>query len=85
MAVKRPFAKPIEKSINIEELIGKGALVKEDSLAQSQEEKKWTHINLRIPKDMLKHIDSLLEERVGITRTGWILEALQEKMKRLDQ
>lgn len=83
MAVKRPFKKPIEKSVNIEELIGKGALVKEDKLSQSAEEKKWTHINLRVPTNMLEDIDTLLEDRVGITRTGWILEAIQEKLKGL--
>jgi metal-responsive CopG/Arc/MetJ family transcriptional regulator len=37
----------------------------------------WTNINLRIPNDLLNDIDERVKERVGIKRTGWILEAIQ--------
>ncbi len=39
--------------------------------------KSHTNINLRIPTDLLEDIDARIRERVGIKRTGWILEALQ--------
>jgi len=31
---------------------------------------------------MLEEIDKALQETVGISRTGWILQAIQEKLKR---
>ncbi len=41
---------------------------------------KWTHINLRIPVHLLKKIDKKLSKRVGIKRTGWILETINDKL-----
>ena len=74
--------KPLEKSIRedeIDALIDKGAHVKNDE-ANSRDE--WTNINLRIPKRMLGKINITLSSRIGMTRTSWILEAIQEKLER---
>jgi hypothetical protein len=71
MGVKKPF--------DIDRLITKGALVKEDCATQKKE---WTHLCLRISTDMIDEINRALDTRVGITRTGWILEAIHEKLKK---
>ncbi len=69
--------KPLEK-VNVEELIDAGAKVKEDEKKQSKE---WTMLNLRISSSMLNEVNAAVSQRVGITRTGWILEAIHEKLK----
>lgn len=78
MSVRKRPEKPTN-DIDVEALISKGAHVKEDQIA---EEKKWTCINIRISLDMLGQVDETLKARVGIKRTGWILEAIHEKIKR---
>ncbi len=61
----------VKKSpIDIDALISKGAPVKADK-------EENTYINLRIPTDMLKEIDYKVKGRRGLSRTGWILEAIQ--------
>lgn len=72
MAVRKPLEK-----VNVEELIDSGAKVKEDL-----KRKKWPIINLRISEEMLRDVDQSVSQRVGITRTGWILEAIHEKLKK---
>lgn len=67
-----------DDSVDIDALIEKGAKVKEDL----SESKKWTFIRLRIESEMLKNVDEAVSRRVGITRTGWILEAIHEKLQR---
>lgn len=69
--------KPLEKT-DVDALIDKGAKVKEDFKRQVKE---WAMINLRISSEMLKGVDDAVAQRVGITRTGWILEAIYEKLK----
>ena len=79
--VRMPFEKKnLSPHIDIAKLIDKGAPVKEDVIEDSQ---KWVNINLRIPKEMLNEIDSAVEECIGITRTGWILQTLQKELKRI--
>lgn len=41
---------------------------------------KSLFIRLRIPSKMLKRVNEELTKRVGISRTGWILEAIDEKI-----
>ena len=79
MSVRKRLEKHKEDKVDVDALIDKGAKVKEDKIAES---KKWAFINIRIPVDMLDCVDDFVEGRVGITRTGWILEAIQEKLKR---
>lgn len=76
---RRPENPKVEKEIDVDALIEKGAKVKEDHIAEG---KKWVNFHLRIKAEMIVDIDDAVEKRVGITRTGWVLEAIQEKLKR---
>lgn len=69
--------KPLEK-MDIEALISNGAKVKEDL---NPESKKWSAVNLRISSEMLKEVDLAVSKRIGISRTGWILEAIHQKLQ----
>jgi hypothetical protein len=66
--------------IDIEKLIDKGAPVKEENKVEKESE--WTNINIRIPRAMLNEIDEAVKARIGLTRTGWVLESFFEKLKR---
>lgn len=49
----------------------------------SDHQSEWTNINLRIKTDMINKIDGIVKnERIGMNRTSWILEAIQEKFKK---
>lgn len=65
----------------IEQVIEKGGHVKADQKRINE----WTNFTLRIKLDMLQDIDEALEETVGISKTGWILQAIQEKLKRKNE
>lgn len=67
--------------VDIEKLIDKGAPVKEETKVEESKD-LWTNINIRISRVMLKEIDDAVKARVGITRTGWLLESFDEKLKR---
>lgn len=60
------------------EIIDKGARVKADNA------KGWSNFNLRIRDDMVAGIEEDLENRIGLTKTSWILEAIQEKLRKLN-
>lgn len=79
MAVRKRLEKKKSEPIDVDALIEKGAKVKEDTVS---EENKWSYIQLRISTKMLDQVDDAVEKRVGITRTGWILEAIYEKLKK---
>lgn len=64
-----------------EALISRGGHVAED-VNEKNKKKEWINFCLRVRTDMLEQIDEILDERVGISKTGWILEAIQEKLKR---
>ncbi len=64
---------------DVEKLIDKGAPLKNEN--KSGKSLEWTNINIRIPRSMVNEIDLCVKERIGITRTGWILEAIYEKLK----
>ena len=84
--VKKLVEKTPEKNeVDIDKLLSKGAPVKEDMVEVEQEESKWTHINFRVPTQMLKKVDEALKDRVGISRNGWLLEAIDEKLKRQNE
>ncbi len=80
MGVKKPLEKLKNSPEDIEKLINKGALVKEDT---QKEKNKWMYINLRIPIEMVINIDEKVKDRIGMTRTGWILECINEKIKKI--
>lgn len=59
-------------------VIDNGAKVKADN------SKGWSNFNLRIRDDMVTGIEEDLENRIGLTKTSWILEAIQEKLRKLN-
>jgi len=77
MAVRRQLQK---EKVNIEALIDRGAPVKGEM--NHHQDKKWKFINIRIPEEMIEEIDSAISLRVGISRTAWILESIQEKLRK---
>jgi len=80
MPVRRPLEKEKEKKVNVEALIDRGAPVKGET--NLHQDKKWKFINIRLPQDMISEIDEIISLRIGISRTAWILEAIQEKIKK---
>lgn len=83
MVVRKPIEKEKKTEADFEKMIAKGALVHED--IKPKEDKKNAHINFRIPSDMLNNVDEALKERVGMSRNAWILEAIHEKLKKVEQ
>ncbi len=74
--------KLVEKpQVDVNTLISKGAPVKQDILSEQKTKNKHAHLNFRIPVQMLEKVDQALNDRVGISRNGWILEAIQEKLR----
>jgi len=70
--------KKLEKPQNIEEFIEKGGAVASEKI--NSKEHEWTNFTVRIRKDLSKKIDEVIENRIGISKTAWILEAIQEKL-----
>lgn len=71
--------KKIEKNPplgDVEAYLSKGGQVQADMEAQDD----WKTICLRIPKKMLKTVDKKVKGRAALTRTAWILEAIQQKL-----
>jgi hypothetical protein len=81
MAVRKPLKK---EEVDVEALISKGAEVIKDNTDKMDKKEKmaWKMLNLRIPESMLEEVDKLVEERIGMSRVAWILESIQEKLKR---
>jgi hypothetical protein len=79
MSVRKKLEMPKIEDIDVDALIDKGAKVKEDQISEA---KKWTYMNLRIPVEMINLVDEAVDKSVGITRTGWILQAINEKLKK---
>lgn len=81
MSIRKPLKKEQQKmTADLDDIIAKGAPVRSDSKEASK--KEWSHIHLRIPTDMLEKIDQLLENTVALSRTGWILQTLNEKIQK---
>ena len=82
------------KEEEFDKIIKMGAPVKEDIKKEEtqenvkqeenkQEEKeKWKLVPVRMPEKLLKELDDKIEKRIGLSRNAWILEAIQEKMRR---
>ena len=74
-----------EKSVlrrpqDIDAVINRGG-----SSAGSQEENKEKEriFNLRVPESLVEQVDTLRKRRTGkISRNTWILEAIEDKIKR---
>lgn len=80
------FMKKVEKVQSMEEAREKfimgGGLVAEDV---KKEKEEWSKVLMRIRSDVLRKIDKLVEKRMGLTRTAWLLEAIQEKLVRYEE
>ena len=44
---------------------------------------KFKVFNVRIPYDLYEDLERAVKNRVGITKTGWILECISERLKAL--
>lgn len=49
---------------------------------KNKKDKKWTRMLLRIRSDFLEHIDESIKDKLNSTRTSWILETIQERIKK---
>lgn len=80
------LAKKMEKSQSTEKNLEKkrkAFIDKGGRVASESNDPEWMFINLRIPRNMVNKIEEIINtERIGMTRTGWILEAIQEKLKK---
>lgn len=65
-------------SYTVEEILGTVF----DAGKKERKKADWTNIQLRISTDLIEKIGSILKERKGLSRNAWILEAIQEKIKR---
>ena len=65
---------------SIEDVIEKGGNVAADK--QISQKTEWKNFNLRLRDDISDQIDEALLNRVGLSKTAWILEAIHEKLKK---
>jgi hypothetical protein len=84
MAIARkpkPAKQPDEATV--QQLISKGGSVAAPATSQRGEPETFP-VLIRIPKGMLAEIDAAVQRRrpLRIARTAWILETLQERLKR---
>ena len=82
--VVRPKTEKIEMSDEELEkermrIIRQAAPIAEQNTAPKKE---WYNFTLRIKYEMLEEIDEALKEMAGLSKTGFILQAIQEKLKR---
>lgn len=63
-------------------IISRGGEVRSDRNENAEEEATSVQINLRTPPILVDRIEKALKKRIGLSRNAWILEAIQEKIKR---
>ena len=80
MVVKKKFEKK-DVPVDAQEYISKGGKVQAD-MEENQEQ--WITISLRVPCKMLDAMRLRIQERAALTRTAWILEAIDQKLKLKD-
>lgn len=69
----------IKKKIEIEKVIQKGGHVGADLETEKTGKVNFT---LRINYEMLREIDEAMKDTVGISKTGWILQAIHDKLRK---
>lgn len=77
MVIKKKIEKNLEQQRAA--VIEKGGHVGADQIINENAKQS---IVLRIPQPLLNDVDEKVKKRYGITRTGWILEAIQEKLEK---
>ena len=55
---------------------------KAGSVVADLEKDRWVVVSLRLTKKLIEQIEEDKKDRIGISRNAWILEAIQEKIKR---
>lgn len=66
---------------DVEAYISKGGHVQADMEQEPNENTIWKSICLRVPLNLLEEMDEKVKQRAALTRTAWILEAIQQKLK----
>lgn len=79
MSVKKKIDKLEELEYTMHYISG-GANVKSD-MELKIDKPNWKTIALRIPIEIFEAVDEKVKERAALTRTAWILEAIQQKLK----
>ncbi len=72
------MVRKLEVKSNLEKIIDKGGSVSADKM---KNENKYYILNLRIHNELNEMIDGALKERIGLSKTAWILEAIQDKLR----
>lgn len=73
------MVRKLEVKSNLEKIIDKGSYVAADRMKRGN---KYYILNLRIHNELNEMIDDALTERIGLSKTAWILEAIQDKLKK---
>lgn len=81
MVVNKKFDKN-DSSMDALKYISQGGNVRADMEITTEE---WKTISLRIPVPLLQSVDGKVKQRAALTRTAWILEAIQQKLKAEEQ
>ena len=77
--LSKKLEKPIDKDLESR----RKQFIENAAYSCSEKNDTWKNINLRITSQMIDEIDGIIQnERIGMNRTSWILEAIQEKLKR---
>lgn len=79
MSVKKKIDK-LESLEYTMHYISGGANVKSDTEIKI-DKPDWKTICLRMPNQIFEAVDEKVKERAALTRTAWILEAIQQKLK----
>lgn len=92
MALSRKKTRPKVSEEEINKIINKGGSTGGEEVnlttvpvvpsTKSKRKKKegTSYVQLRVPLELLEQIDDVREDRIGISRHAWILEAIQEKI-----
>ncbi len=65
----------------LEKVIEKGGHV----AADLKQDKTFSNFNLRLPNELGREIDEALQSLFGVTKTAFILQAIQEKLRRINE
>lgn len=65
---------------DVEAYLAKGGQSPSDMVIEA-EEIVWKTVCLRIPLSLLEEVDGKVKKRAALTRTAWVLEAIQQKLK----
>jgi hypothetical protein len=77
--LSKKLEKPIDKDLESR----RKSFIENASYCSTEKKDTWKMINIRITSQMIDEIDEIIQtERIGMNRTSWILEAIQEKLKR---